>query len=194
MPIYLAQNGYKNPLDPSNGIFQYTKGFKGDMFHYYVSHPVEGESFNHVMGGVMANQAGWVDIFPHETLLDSDVDSNSPLVVDVGGNIGHDIEKFRQKNPDTAPRLYLEDRPEVVKHSKCPEPVNKIGYDFFTPQPIKGKTSSCKVTEKIKMSCKQERALNPHKKQERAPTTCTASCTTGPTSPPARSSKCKKGP
>lgn len=138
MPMYLAQNGYKNPLDPSNGVFQYAKGWKGDMFHYYESHPVEGESFNHVMGGVMANQAGWVDIFPHNAILESDSDSESPLVVDVGGNIGHDMEKFRQLHPETASRLYLEDRPEVVKHSLCPEPVNKIGYDFFMPQPIKG--------------------------------------------------------
>ena len=142
MPEYLAQTGYKNPLDPSDGVFQYTKGWKGDMFHYYESHPVEGESFNHVMGGVMANQAGWVDIFPADSLLESDSDSDSPLVVDVGGNIGHDIEKFRQRFPKAASRLYLEDRPEVVKHSKCPEDVKKIGYDFFTPQPIKGKCSS----------------------------------------------------
>lgn len=85
----------------------------------------------------MANQAGWLDIFPHNTLLTSEKDL--PLLVDVGGNVGHDMERFRQAHPETAARLYLEDRVEVVKHSKCPEPVHKIGYDFFTPQPIKGK-------------------------------------------------------
>lgn len=84
-----------------------------------------------------------MDIFPHETLLDSDVDSNTPLVVDVGGNIGHGIEIYRKKNPDAASRLYLEGRPEVIKHSKCPELIKKISYDFFTPQPIKGKSSLC---------------------------------------------------
>lgn len=138
MPLYLAHNGYKNPLDPSNGVFQYAKGCTRDMFHYYQFHPVEGESFNHVMGGVMANQAGWIDIFPPNTFLESDLGGDSPLIVDVGGNIGHDLEKFRQVYPETASRLYLEDRPEVVKHSKCPDPVNRIGYDFFTPQPIEG--------------------------------------------------------
>ncbi|RMZ75272.1 hypothetical protein DV737_g5365, partial [Chaetothyriales sp. CBS 132003] len=83
MPEYLAQTGYKNPVDPADGIFQYTK-------------------------------------------------------VDVGGNVGHDMERFRQAHPETAARLYLQDRPGVVNLSKCPDPVNKIGYDFFTPQPIKG--------------------------------------------------------
>lgn len=148
LPIFLAHNAYRNPVDPNNGVFQYAKGWKGDMFDYYQAHPVEGQSFNHVMGGVMANQARWVDIFPSETLLESvvrstldqemEVTENSPLVVDVGGNIGHDIEKFRQKHPETAVRLYLEDRPEVVKLSKCPDSINKLGYDFFTPQPVKG--------------------------------------------------------
>ncbi|EPE27465.1 S-adenosyl-L-methionine-dependent methyltransferase [Glarea lozoyensis ATCC 20868] len=136
LPEYLAETGYKNPVDPANGVFQYTKGWKGDMFNYYEAHPREGESFNHVMGGVMANQAGWLEIFPHETLLNTDNDL--PLLVDVGGNIGHDLERFRQAHPETAARLYLQDRPEVVKLAKCPEPVNKVGYDFFTPQTIKG--------------------------------------------------------
>ncbi|RMD44105.1 hypothetical protein DV735_g969, partial [Chaetothyriales sp. CBS 134920] len=136
-PEYLAKTGYKNPLDPTDGIFQYTKGWKGDLFQYYDAHPREGDSFNQVMGGVMAHQAGWLEIFPHDTLLKTS-DPNLPLVVDVGGNIGHDIERFRQAHPETAARLYLEDRPAVIKLSKCPDPVNKIGYDFFTPQPIKG--------------------------------------------------------
>lgn len=139
MPEYLAKTGYTNPNDPSDGVFQYTKGWKGDLFQYYDANPKEGNSFNNVMGGVMAHQAGWLDIFPHNTLLDSsDTTTTQPLLVDIGGNVGHDMERFRQIHPETAARLYLQDRPDVVKVSKCPDPVNKMGYDFFTPQPIKG--------------------------------------------------------
>jgi hypothetical protein len=137
MPEFLARNGYKNPVNPDDGIFQYAKGWKGDMFNYYESHPIESASYNHVMGGVMENQAGWLDIFPHQILLDT-ANPQSPLVVDVGGNIGHDIERFREAHPEVAHRLYLEDRPEVVARSKCPDTVNHVAYDFFTPQPIKG--------------------------------------------------------
>lgn len=89
------------------------------------------------MEGVTARQAGWLDIFPHETLLESD--TSSPLLVDVGGSVGHDVEEFRHIYPETAARLYLQDRPGVIKLSKCPDPVNKMDYDFFTPQPVKGK-------------------------------------------------------
>ena len=138
MPLFLAHTRYRNPTDPANGVFQHAKRWTGDMFDYYAAHPVEGASFNHVMGGVMAHQARWVDIFPAARLLETDRGGDTPLLVDVGGNIGHDVEKFREVHPATAARLYLEDRPEVVKLAKCPAEVHKLGYDFFTPQPIKG--------------------------------------------------------
>ncbi|KAG8167505.1 hypothetical protein KVR01_003194 [Diaporthe batatas] len=112
LPRYLEQTGYKNPVDPNDGVFQYAKDCRGkDMFHFYQENRVEGESFNQ---------------------------PDQPLLVDVGGNIGHDLDRFYQAHPETASRLYLEDLAEVVSLSKCPDPVNKIGYDFFTPQPIKG--------------------------------------------------------
>lgn len=140
MPEYLEKHAYKNPTDPRDGIFQYAKGWKGDLFEYYDVHPREGASFNNVMGAVMANQASWLDIYPHETLLESGSpdDDAHPLLVDVGGNVGHDLERFRQAHPELAHRLVLQDRLEVVKVAKCPDPVRKMGYDFFTPQPIQG--------------------------------------------------------
>lgn len=90
------------------------------------------------MGGVMAHQASWLDIIPGEHFMDGS-NPSLPLVVDVGGNIGHDIEKFRQVYPETAHRLYLQDRAAVVELAKCPDPVNKMAHDFFQPQPITGK-------------------------------------------------------
>ncbi|KAL7928632.1 S-adenosyl-L-methionine-dependent methyltransferase [Trichoderma chlorosporum] len=137
MPEYLQKTNYQTPVDPDDGVFQYAKDFKGDLFKYYAENPREGASFNHVMGGVMANQASWVNIIPAETFINGS-DPAQPLVVDVGGNVGHDIEKFRKVFPETASRLYLEDRPGVIALSTVPEPVNKLAHDFFQPQPIKG--------------------------------------------------------
>ncbi|KAL7952329.1 S-adenosyl-L-methionine-dependent methyltransferase [Trichoderma compactum] len=137
MPEYLQKTRYQTPIDPDDGVFQYAKDYKGDLFKYYADHPKEGASFNHVMGGVMANQASWVNIIPAEAFINGS-DPSQPLIVDVGGNVGHDIEKFRKEFPETAARLYLEDKPGVIALSKCPDTVNKIPHDFFQPQPIKG--------------------------------------------------------
>lgn len=140
MPEYLARTNYVNPTDPNDGVFQYTKGFPGGLFQYYDAHPEEGRTFNNVMGGVMAHQAGMLDIYPYENLVDgNDNDESSiPLLVDVGGNVGHDLEKFRAKHPEVASRLVLQDRPDVVRDAKCPPPVKVMAHDFFTPQPVVG--------------------------------------------------------
>ncbi|KAL3463297.1 S-adenosyl-L-methionine-dependent methyltransferase [Aspergillus heterothallicus] len=125
-PEFLAKTGYQNPIDPSDGIFQYTEGFKVKVF-------------NNMMGGVMAEQAGMLDIFPFERLDDGRPgDSTTALLVDVGGNVGHDINKFLSQHPEHAPRLVLQDRSDVISLAKCPSTVQMLVHDFFTPQPIKG--------------------------------------------------------
>ncbi|KAI9370225.1 S-adenosyl-L-methionine-dependent methyltransferase [Aspergillus egyptiacus] len=138
-PEFLAKTDYRNPTDPSNGIFQYTKGFQGNLFEYYDTHEAEGKTFNHMMGGVMANQAGMLDIYPFDRLDDGQpTDSTTALLVDVGGNVGHDINKFLSRHPALAPRLVLQDRGEVIALAECPSAVQTMVHDFFTPQPVKG--------------------------------------------------------
>ncbi|RAH47963.1 S-adenosyl-L-methionine-dependent methyltransferase [Aspergillus brunneoviolaceus CBS 621.78] len=140
MPEYLAKTDYQNPTDPNDGIFQYTKNSPGSLFDYYAQHPAQSAVFNNVMGSVMAKQAGMLDIFPYDRLADDrpDDDSVIPLLVDVGGNVGHDMNKFLGKNPGLAGRLVLQDRPEVVRQAICPAEVRAMAHDFFTPQPVKG--------------------------------------------------------
>ncbi|KAI1245633.1 hypothetical protein MGN70_012525 [Eutypa lata] len=93
-----------------------------DMLHFYQENRVEGESFNQVMGGVMANQSGWLKIFPHDTLL-STAKPDGPLLVDIGGNIGHDLD-----------RLFYS--PRTLPHDWSDEPARKIlemQRDALTP-------------------------------------------------------------
>jgi hypothetical protein len=104
------------------------------------------------MGGVMAHQTSWLDIYPSQTLLEDTANSATlgqkvvgrveeeerAALVDVGGNVGHDMQRFYDAYPEAARRCYLQDRPEVVKLSRVPDPVRKMEYDFFTPQPVRG--------------------------------------------------------
>ncbi|KAK8069621.1 S-adenosyl-L-methionine-dependent methyltransferase [Apiospora phragmitis] len=140
MPEYLQKTGYMEPADPRDGIHQYTKGYKGDVWQYHTDNPREGASFNRGLGGKMAHQASWVNIVPLTPLLDG-ADESQPLLVDVGGNIGHDLDKFRAVYPDKDALLYLQDTAAVIKSTKCPDTVNKMVHDFFQPQPIKGRVT-----------------------------------------------------
>lgn len=130
-------NGYENPSDPSNTVFQFTKGCKEGLFEYYDTHEKERRTFNEMMGGVMAHQAGMLDIYPYENLIDCP-QVDRPLLVDVGGNVGHDLQKFLQKHPETAHSLVLQDRAEVLGDSECPPAVTLMAHDFFEQQPVKG--------------------------------------------------------
>lgn len=63
------------------------------------------------------------------------------LIVDMGGNIGHDLSEFKRKWSDAPGRLILQDLPEVIEHAKesnLPSYIEPMAHNFFTEQPVKG--------------------------------------------------------
>ena len=62
-----------------------------------------------------------------------------PLLVGIGGGLGHDISAPRARYPDLPGCLILQDLPRVIDQIKELGPgIEVMGYDFFTPQPVKG--------------------------------------------------------
>lgn len=59
------------------------------------------------------------------------------VVVDVGGNIGHDILNFQNKYKLAPGRLVLQDRPEVIANTIVDNSIKAMAHDIMTPQPIK---------------------------------------------------------
>ncbi|TIC95421.1 O-methyltransferase af390-400 [Colletotrichum higginsianum] len=137
MPEYFAKIGYQNPRKSRATIFDSTFNYGGGLFKYLEEHPDQGEIFNVVQKTSTSIQARWTSIYPSHRLLD--YDPKLPLLVDVGGSAGQDIQCFYEKHPETASGLYLEDLPSVLadKASSLARGINKVPYDFFTPQPIK---------------------------------------------------------
>ena len=84
----------------------------------------------------------WHEIYPAATELDVKGYQEAhepPLLVDVGGNTGYDAASFRSKNPHVKGRCTVQDLPETLNSSPDPaEGIERLGYDFFTPQKIKG--------------------------------------------------------
>ena len=61
------------------------------------------------------------------------------MVVDVGGNQGHDLDKMREKHPDLPDgSLALQDLEGTLKSVVVRSPIRAMTYDFFTPEPVKG--------------------------------------------------------
>ena len=76
----------------------------------------------------------------------SNADTDAPgesnvLLVDVGGNRGHDLVELRAKYPDLIGKMILQDLPDVVAHTSFEKDDNRIieamPHDFFQPQPVR---------------------------------------------------------
>ena len=84
----------------------------------------------------------WFQIYPAAEELGGyteDGCAGAALLVDVGGNHGYSMVKFRQQYPEVKGRFVLQDLPESIAGIKKPlDSIEVMAYDFFTPQPIKG--------------------------------------------------------
>ncbi|KAA6408147.1 MAG: O-methyltransferase [Lasallia pustulata] len=146
LPEYLHSVGYQNPEDPVASPFAYT--FGAPVFEWIKRNPAEQAVFNAYMAARRKGRPSWFDIFPVEDSLGPEWpggNADAVLLVDVGGNCGHDLIKFKERCPQISGRLILEDLPQVVAdlHLKH-EGIELMAYDFCTPQPVKGRlVSAC---------------------------------------------------
>jgi len=142
MAEFLAQNGYKNPEGP-NGVFQYAEKTDLHMFPWLMQHPAKLTNFLNMLEGWREGRVFWYDFFPVDGLLYKDANTRpeSTLLVDVAGGHGYDLQAFNDRFPGCGP-LVLQDLPPVIDDIKDLHPdIVRMEYDFFTPQPIKGKAA-----------------------------------------------------
>ena len=83
----------------------------------------------------------WHQKYPAASELASIAHHQKELcLVDVAGNRGHDIISFREAHPEVSGRFVLQDLPETMSTIKQPpRGIELMEYDFFTPQPVRGK-------------------------------------------------------
>ena len=61
------------------------------------------------------------------------------ILVDVGGGYGKTLREVCKQMPDLQGRVIIQDVPEVIEGQETAHGVEVMSYDFFTPQPIRGK-------------------------------------------------------
>ncbi|EED12775.1 O-methyltransferase, putative [Talaromyces stipitatus ATCC 10500] len=138
-PDYLVKHGYSCPIDPRDGLVQHAFLTKATTFERITSSPSLLKDFNTFMGNTMGARSYWVDWYPVQTQILDNADPEKPLIVDVGAGKGHDLLAFHARFPDHAGKLVLQDLPPVIEVLDALNPViEKVAYDFFTEQPVKG--------------------------------------------------------
>lgn len=138
-PEFFQKSGYKNPGDPKDGPLQHAYNTSGSCWDWLAENPEALDRFNTFMEGSRDEIAHWADWFPvQERLLDASLDGR-PLLVDVGGNRGHELVGFKERFPSGAGKLVLEDLPTVIEDIQTLDSdIERVKHDFFSPQPVKG--------------------------------------------------------
>lgn len=90
-------------------------------------------TFNEWLKAYRLHRDPWTDLYPPENILAGY--SQGPLIVDVGGNLGEDLELFRRKYPAHGQQLILQDLPDKVARATCSAEVQRMAHNFFTAQP-----------------------------------------------------------
>lgn len=138
-PDFFRQRGhYHCPTDPKDGLVQFAFDTKQTTFDYMASDPSMLADFNTTMLAASGGRRKWTEWYPVQSRLLDGATADTVLMVDVGGGDGHDIVDFHGKFPNSG-RLVLEDLGAVTEGiGEFDRPIEKVSYDFFTEQPIKG--------------------------------------------------------
>ena len=78
----------------------------------------------------------WYEYYPVDK--NSRAAGSEPLLVDVGGGLGHNLVVFKQKLHHLPRKLIVQDLPVVIDDVKELSPgIEAMKHDFFKPQPVK---------------------------------------------------------
>lgn len=142
-PQFLSKNGYQNTTDPGNTAWQIGHQTGDAPFPWLTQHP---DLLNLFLAFLALGREGlrpFLDVVDMKELTKG-ADASTPIFVDVGGATGHQCIAVRDRYPDLAGRIILEDMAHVLDQVKV-NPLPSFGgietqaYNFFQQeQPVKG--------------------------------------------------------
>lgn len=139
MPAFLRKNSYQDVTDGKACVFQPAYRTELDTYTYFSQHPENLKALIKYMGLEQDVRGRWLKEYPFEKQTqDWNPKPEEAVFVDIGGNVGHYCALFKSEFPNILGRILLEDLPDTLAHALPTPGVEKLGHDFFEPQPIKG--------------------------------------------------------
>jgi hypothetical protein len=138
LPEYLATHTAEDIINPTRIPFSWANGVEGKTFYEaLLDFPDRLRQFNVAMTTQEA-ALPVLGMYPFGT-LDADKDPERPFLVDVGGGRGQSLLQIKQENPHIKRRMILQDRARVLDAipADALPGIEKMEYDFYTPQPVK---------------------------------------------------------
>lgn len=139
LPVYLAETEF---AEPTGGFFKNAFCTDIDLFPWLMAHPKPLSNFNDCMVEQRLHRVDWFNFTPVEdVLIERYKGGNAPLLVDIGGNRGYDLDGLKRKYPavNGQGKLILQDLPQVIEDiGDLDEETVRMAFDFHTRQPVRG--------------------------------------------------------
>ncbi|KAB8232372.1 O-methyltransferase-domain-containing protein [Aspergillus alliaceus] len=140
MHEYLKRNSWREPSSSTDNPYAYAHDTNGkSMFAHLSERPWRMASFNDAMRVQAVTELWMIDLFPWMILSELHPTLATVLAVDIGGGKGTAICRIRSHCGSLPGRCVLQDQAHVVQSAgTLDEGVEKMAYDFFTEQPLRG--------------------------------------------------------
>ncbi|KAL4791443.1 S-adenosyl-L-methionine-dependent methyltransferase [Aspergillus venezuelensis] len=140
IPEFLRNNNHQFIEGSTSGPWNHAMGEDRIIWDWVAESPERLDITNSFMEGDRGSRPPWVEWFPvQDEILGSWKGGDEDVfLVDIAGGRGHDIQTFHNKFPGTKGKFILEDMPHVIEQSIQGLDAEKIGFDLFKPQPVKG--------------------------------------------------------
>jgi len=145
---FLSSTGFGRVSDPDTTAFEFVH--KKSMWRVLEDQPEQRTNFDLWMHERKKHEETmWHKRYPACASLSREnlrTGLDAVFMVDVGGASGSQLVNFKRQWPDLPGRYILQDLPESIKALKSrPDGIEVMAYDFFTPQPIKGRQRRVKL-------------------------------------------------
>ena len=138
LPDFLAKTGYQNPCDNHACAWQHGASTSQTFFESQIGNAYTANVFNNLMVGFSKTRPSAFAVYPVAERLLPGARNDRPLIVDVDGSIGHDMELVKREFPLVQGELLVQDQHCVLDSATMPNGVGAMVHDFFTPQPVRG--------------------------------------------------------
>ncbi|RYC57529.1 hypothetical protein CHU98_g8683 [Xylaria longipes] len=138
LPALLKKTSYLNPVDETHTAFHEAWNTSLNPFAWFENQPVLLNYFNQYMATRARPENSWLQIYPVPEEA-AGCPPDRPLYVNIGGGVGHQCAQFKEKYPALPGRVVLQDLPHSIAEALPTPGVENMVYNFFEPQPIRGK-------------------------------------------------------
>lgn len=142
LPGFTALHRALTEGDGRANAFKLGQNTPEDFYTWMDTHPVQQRAFHNFMKEQFASLPTWLDVVPFAAEFAQGSQPDDVVFVDVGGGNGSQCAALKRSLPELRGRIVLQDHSYVLEKALEVGGMEKMPYDFFTEQPVKGRCES----------------------------------------------------